>query len=170
MELNVRLLQSRNVSFHTEYDPNRQSSHYAVSTLWISASLINNNSEITCILSVFGGGEVTRISAFLLVQGNSMEKFNDNYIVLINFNFLGLLDQPQNISIVSNSYSLIHFKWSPPFSLEITDLELEHQEAILYYEVSITNKASNEVIINTIENAEYINFMNSKTLKVIVIE
>ena len=67
--INARFLQSRNVSFHTVYDPNRESSHYAVSTLWIIASLINNNSEITCILSVFGDGEVTRTSASLLVQG-----------------------------------------------------------------------------------------------------
>ena len=69
---------------------------------------------------------------------------------------LGLLDQPQNISIVSNSRSLIHFKWSPPFSLEITEPELEHQEAIQYYEVSITDKASNEVILNTTEDTEYV--------------
>ena len=68
----------------------------------------------------------------------------------------GLLDHPQNISIVSNSHSVIHFKWSPPFALQITDPGLERQEAILYYEVSITNKANNEVVLNITEDIEYV--------------
>ena len=75
---------------------------------------------------------------------------------MLVFLFIGLLDQPQNISIVSNSYSLIYFKWSPPLSLEITDPELENQEAIQYYEVSITDKASSEVILNTTQDTKYV--------------
>ena len=68
--IKARLLHSRNISSRTDYDPSSQSAYYAMSTLSITASLANNNSETTCILSVFGGGEVARASAFLYVQGN----------------------------------------------------------------------------------------------------
>ena len=63
----ARHLQSRNVTFHTEFN---SMSHYENSTLLITANLAHNNSEITCSLSTFGGGEVARISAFLYIQGN----------------------------------------------------------------------------------------------------
>jgi hypothetical protein len=56
---------ARNVTFYTE-----RSRENEVSTLFIAATVINNNSEIICIASYIGGIEIARTQpAFLLIQG-----------------------------------------------------------------------------------------------------
>ena len=60
----ARFLHSRGVTFNTT-----SAGQGEMSTLYINASLANNNSEITCILNIFRRGEVNKTSAFLYIQG-----------------------------------------------------------------------------------------------------
>ena len=57
---------ARNVTFRTE-----RTGENEVSTLFIVATMINNNSKIICIASHIGGNEIARTQpAFLYVQGD----------------------------------------------------------------------------------------------------
>ena len=57
---------ARNVTFYTE-----RTGENEVSTLFIAATVINNNSEIICIANYIGGNEIARTQpAFLHIQGS----------------------------------------------------------------------------------------------------
>ena len=57
-------LSSRNVTFSTLTTHEDE-----ISTLYIKASLANNNSEIACISISANGQEIARATAFLYIQG-----------------------------------------------------------------------------------------------------
>ena len=60
----ARYLGWRSISFNTVTTLEAQ-----ISTLYITATLANNNSEITCISIAVSGEEVARATAFLYIQG-----------------------------------------------------------------------------------------------------
>ena len=62
--IQARFLGSRNISFSTV-----TTHEVATSTLYITASLVNNNSEISCISESISSQEFPRATAFLYVQG-----------------------------------------------------------------------------------------------------
>lgn len=58
------------------------------------------------------------------------------------------MDLPENLTIISSTYSSIHLKWIPPFTLEITD----EDSTMTVYEVIVNG----EVISETVMEPEYI--------------
>ena len=68
--------------------------------------------------------------------------------------FAGVLDPPGNISIVSKSYSSIHFEWSAPFSLQVTAGGICNN--VTNFVVSIMNKFDGKMFYETTNQHEYI--------------
>jgi hypothetical protein len=65
---------------------------------------------------------------------------------------LGLLDPPVNVSIISFTYSLIHFVWNPPFTLQIS----ENTSRILYEVTIMTPANGNDTLSIMVPEPEYI--------------
>lgn len=69
---------------------------------------------------------------------------------IIYSNIIGILDPPTNISVMSSEYSIIHFKWIPPFTLKVNN-----SSRLIKYEVVITDSANDEDLIEVVMQPEY---------------
>ena len=72
----ARFLSARNVSFNTI-----TTREVETSSLYIMASLINNNSEIACISRSASGQEIARAVAFLYIQGMIILLHHNNILL-----------------------------------------------------------------------------------------
>ena len=72
--------------------------------------------------------------------------------MLSNVLYIGLLAPPVNLRVISVTHSLIHFVWSPPFTLQISEDNSETE-----YEVTITTTANgNDTLSDIVMEPEYI--------------
>ena len=63
---------------------------------------------------------------------------------------------PGIISIVSKSYSSIHFEWSAPFSLQVTAGGIDRSTDETHFVVSIMNKFNGNMLYDTTNQYEYV--------------
>ena len=124
-----------------------------VSVLTMEASITNNNTEVVCIALNVEDGEIVQRSptAYLIIQGKPFSIINTvmkiNHDITCNVD-TGLLAAPSNLAIISSNLTAIDLRWTPPFSLNITNTD----EDMLFYSIKITNHDTGEV---SFDNSSY---------------
>lgn len=131
-----------------------QASGIQRSTLYVYATASNNNSRIQC-----GVFRTMSAPATLKIQGNytvhKITLVTCMHVMLsdllIHNTLSGLLSAPIPVPLEENSttYKFIHFRWTTPFTLDITNVSPD----IAHYVVTIANINTGEVVIkNTTMN------------------
>ena len=131
-------VQVRGITFMTT---NTMTGTGTTSVLTVESSAANNNTQVVCVALNVENGQIVQRSptAYLRVQGKIYY-----YYILYNTSIIvnaGLLAAPSNIIIISMNLTAIEISWTPPFTLNITNMD----EDILFYTIKITNHDTGEV-------------------------